>query len=219
MGYFLPDDMKEAVRYLASAEWFAEEFSLMVKLEKIDDTSVKCTIKIRKILRNVSNNIQKINSYIHIDEWSHKEKAHVIACSIKTASEERKMICQRIANDGYTIHGETECLSVYPEGTVETLGEAAEFKSINDNLHYVLAYCAKSPKIYVEAPDDFELLVGISSAQEIQKHPHTHEYELKVFIFHGKKCQFAGILRQSNLSANKLPFGSTPFPIFSTIPR
>jgi hypothetical protein len=187
MGYFLPDDIKEAVRYLGATDWFAEEFSLTIKLERVQDDLVKCTIKIRKFLRNVSSATQKINSYIHIDEWSHSKSAYIVSCSVSTPAKKLEMTGSRTANNGYTLHGETEYLSVYPGSTVETLGEAVEYKKQNDDMHYVLAYCARSPKIYVEAPDDFELLVGISAAREIQKHPHTNLYELPGFYLPWQK--------------------------------
>ena len=69
MGYFLPDEVKEAVRYIGGIEWFAEEFSLTVNLQKIDIGTIKCTIRTRKYLRNISNSTKSMKSNIHVDEW------------------------------------------------------------------------------------------------------------------------------------------------------
>jgi hypothetical protein len=187
MGYFLPDDIKEAVRYLASAEWFAEEFSLTIRLEEAEDEMVKCVIMIRKMLKNISGKTQSINSYINVDDWGFKHQSQIIACTIKTASDIHEMHSSTTSNDGYRLHGTTKKLSVHPNNVVEALGEAVEYKRKNDEINYVLAYCARSPKIYVEAPHSFELLVGISGAQEIQKHPHTGEYELPGFYLPWQK--------------------------------
>jgi hypothetical protein len=78
----------------------------------------------------------------------------VISCSIRTAAAADKMIAERLDDDGHTVHGETKKLPVYPGNTVECLAEAVEIKRINDDFHYVLAYCARAPKIYIEAPDE-----------------------------------------------------------------
>src|SRR5215472_595274 len=45
MGYFLPSEIKEAVKYLGSIDWFAEEFSLTVKLEKMPNDLVSAISK------------------------------------------------------------------------------------------------------------------------------------------------------------------------------
>ena len=181
MGYFLPDDLKEAVRYIGAIDWFAEEFSLTIKLETLPDELVRCTIKVRKYLRNVSPYTNEINSYIHIDDWGHPQKSYLISCSIKTASVENNKMIERTDNNGFTLHGETDKFSIYPRDAVECLAEAVEIKRLNDDFHYVLAYCARSPKIYVEAPEELEILAGLNAAAPLQKHPHTNLYELPGF--------------------------------------
>jgi len=54
IGYFLPDDIKEAVRSISGIEWFAEEFSLSVEIQRSGDDLVGATIKIRRLLRNIT---------------------------------------------------------------------------------------------------------------------------------------------------------------------
>jgi hypothetical protein len=202
MGYFLPSDVKEAVKYISGIDWFAEEFSLVVKLERLPDDFIKCSLKVRKFLKNVSNDTNEINSYIHIDDWGHSLRAQVISCTIKTASAEDKMIKERIDNSGYTRHGETKKLPVYPGNTVECLAEAVEIKRTNDDFHYVLAYCARSPKIYVEAPDELEVLVGLNAAAPLQKHPHTNLYEMPSFYLPWQEIVVRWFLKDAPLCSN-----------------
>jgi len=85
MGYFLPDDVKEAVRYLGGMDWFAEKFSLTIKLE-LEGELIKCTLKTRKYLRNISNITSDRKSNIHVDDWGHAKMAEVISCEARTAS-------------------------------------------------------------------------------------------------------------------------------------
>jgi hypothetical protein len=145
MGYFLPGDLKEAVRYIGSIDWFAEEFSLTVKLEKLPDDLISCSIKVRKFMRNVSSTINEINGYIHIDDWGHSQKSYIVSCSIKTASSVDNAGQARHENNGFTLHAETRKIAIYPGDAVECLAEAVEIKRLNDDMHYVLAYCARAP--------------------------------------------------------------------------
>ena len=51
MGYFLPEDIKEAVQYIGAMDWFAEEFTITVKLEKAEHGLIKCTIRLTVVSR------------------------------------------------------------------------------------------------------------------------------------------------------------------------
>jgi len=181
IGYFLPEDLREAVRYIGSMEWFAEEFSLTIKLETLPNNLLKCTVKVRKFLRNVSHHTAEMSSYLHLDEWGHGDKSRIISCSVKTASSEDESLEPELKDDGNTIHVETKLVPVYPGGEVECLAEGIEIKRLNDDVTYSLAYCARSPKIYVEAPDTLGIQVGLNGAAPLQKHPHTNLYELPGF--------------------------------------
>jgi hypothetical protein len=182
MGYFLPDDIKEAVRYMGGIDWFAEEFSLTVKLEKIDNDTIKCTIRTRKYLRNISNGTKSIKSNIHVDEWNHSEqKSHIVSCEAKTSSVTKHLNPESVRMFDSTVYGETELVNVHSREAIELLAEAVEFKSLNDDLHYALGYMARSPEIYVEPLQGFEIRAGISADAKIQKHAHMPLYKLPRF--------------------------------------
>jgi hypothetical protein len=181
MGYFLPDDIKEAVRYIGAIDWFAEEFSLTINLKKIDDETIKCTLKIRKYMKNISSGKKSIKSHVHVDEWGRREKSYIISCEARTASITKNLNPQSIRSFDSTVYAETDLVDVHPGETIELLAEAVEYKDLNDNLHYALGYAAKSPKIYIEPLQGFEIRAGISADTELQRHAHMPVYELPGF--------------------------------------
>ena len=108
MGYFLPDDIKEAVRYIGAIDWFAEDFSITVNLAKIDDELIKCTIKTRKFVRNISGSTRSNKSNIHVDDWGHREKSYIVSCEAKTASTTKVLNQESVKYADSTVYGETD---------------------------------------------------------------------------------------------------------------
>src|SRR5215475_1998699 len=88
VGYFLPPDVKEAVRFISGLHWFAEEFSWTVELDRDERHRdlIKATVHIRKKVKNITHSSRPIKSFIHVDEWGHKEKSKIIACEVHTSS-------------------------------------------------------------------------------------------------------------------------------------
>ena len=182
IGYVLPPDVKEAVRFLSGLEWFAEEFSIIMKIERVDGDLVKATVKIRKFLRNITNISLPIKSTIHIDDWGHKEKSNILECELQSGSGVTKRFdSEKIKYENMTVYAETEEVQIRPRETVTLLATAVEFKHLNDDLHFAMPYASKSPEIYVEITDDFEHHAGFSATIPSERHPHTYKYVLKGF--------------------------------------
>lgn len=181
MGYFLPEEIKESVRFIGSMEWFAVEFSLTVQLEITEDDLVRCTLKTRKLLRNISSMTLPMRSNIHVDDWGHKKQAEIISCVVRAAAVSKELKRDAIKRENSTVYGETDEIDVFDGETVECLAEAIEYKLKNDDMHYALGFAAKSPKIFIQSPADFEVRAGISAHNRLEKHPHAEVYELRGF--------------------------------------
>lgn len=125
VGYILPLEVKEAVHTLARMTWFAEEFSLVVNLNLVEDDLIKATIKIRKMVRNIGDIPQPITSYIQVDEWGRRYQSEVISCEIKTAS--GKVVAtfnkDEVQVIGSSFKGETDEYMVGSGELVELLAE------------------------------------------------------------------------------------------------
>jgi hypothetical protein len=182
MGYFLPDDVKEAVRYIGGIDWFAEEFSLTINLQRVEGgNTIKCTIRTRKYLKNISSGAKPMKSNIHIDEWDHTPKSEIISCTARTSSVTKSLNFESVKRFDSSVYGETDEISVYSGEAIELLAEAVEYKYLNDDLHYALGYAARRPKIYIEPLPGFEIRAGISADAQLQRHAHIPLYELPGF--------------------------------------
>jgi hypothetical protein len=165
--------------------WFAEEFSLTVDLAIIEDDLIKATIKVRKLVRNLSNIRHPIESFIHIDEWGHKYKSDIVDCEIRTQARGtiKKLDSEKTQIIGSSIRGTTGEIMVGPGELVELLAEGVEYKRFNDDIHYSLGYAAHAPVINISNLSGFHISGGISTFAEQQKHPHLICYQLAGFYF------------------------------------
>jgi hypothetical protein len=181
----LPPQIKGAVHSLAGLTWFAEEFSLAVDLEVVDADTIKATIKLRILLKNITNTTHPIKSFIHVDEWGHKRSSEILDCEVRTreATSLAKLNRDGIAAIGSSKRGETNEVRVAGGDIVELLASAVEYKHANDDLHYSLGYAATNPEIYITPLAGFEISAGISTYSPQQKHPHLNRYRLNGFYF------------------------------------
>jgi hypothetical protein len=180
VGYVLPAEIKEAVHSLAGIDWFAEEFSLTATLEIVEDDLIRATVKLRKVMRNITNMTQPIRSFIHVDEWGRSRKSEILECEVRTEARGvlEKLDPGSIKIIGSSIYGSTNEVRVGAGETVELLATAIEYKRFNDDFHYALGYVAKSPEINVAPLSGFEITGGISADVTHEKHPHLIRYRL-----------------------------------------
>jgi hypothetical protein len=186
VGYFLPDDIKEAVRHLTGIEWFAEQFSWTVDIERIHGNPhlVKVTTKTRKVLRNITNNPLSIKSTIHVDDWGHKTKSTITQCELRGPQIKIELDPTKIEyrNDS-TVYAETEAALIGPKEAVELLATGVEYKQENGDLYFAMPYATKSAEIYINAPTEFNTLGGFSTDLPSDKHPHLNKYVVRGFCF------------------------------------
>jgi hypothetical protein len=185
VGYVLPEKAKEAVHWLAGIDWFAEEFSLTVDLKIIKPDLIRTTIRVRKLMRNITNLSQPIKSFIHVDEWGREEKSDILGCEIRTEARGvlETLDPASIKRKNSSVYGSTREIRIGAGEAVELLATAVEYKRFNDDLHFALGYAARSPEINVSALADFEIGGGISTDIVQEKHPHLFRYRLKGFYF------------------------------------
>jgi hypothetical protein len=145
VGYFLPEDLKEAVHFISSVEWFAEEFSLTVDLEKDEHEPdlIKATLNIRRYLKNITHRRLTIKSTIHVDDWGRRERSCITACEARTPSKTITFDPGTIKLEYSTVYAETAEIPVGAGECVELLATAIEYKHANDDLHFAMPYACK----------------------------------------------------------------------------
>jgi hypothetical protein len=188
VGYVLPVEIKEFVHSIAGIDWFAEEFSLSVDLAIIDKEKdvIKATIKVRKLMRNITNLPQPIKSFIWVDDWERDQhKSEIVECQIRN---EARGVLETLDHTSIkkinsTLYGSTKEIRVGPGETVELLATGIEYKRFNDDLHYALGYAAKWPEINVSRLPGFEVGCGISTEVIQESHPHLIRVRLRGFYF------------------------------------
>jgi hypothetical protein len=174
VGYVLPEEVKEAIHRLAAIDWFAEEFSLTVDLKIIKPDLIRATIRVRKVMRNITNVSQTMKSFIHVDEWDREERSDIVECQIRTEARGvlETLDHSSIKRENMSVYGSTREIRIGAGETVELLATAVEYKRFNDDFYYALGYASKSPEINVSALSGFEIGGGISTDMVQEKHPH-----------------------------------------------
>jgi hypothetical protein len=182
IGYFLPPDVKEAVRSISGIEWFAEEFSWTVELENFDTDLIKVTSKIRKYLKNITHSPLPIRSSAEVDEWKHSEKSYIVECELRTSSQTVKFDPDKVQYNDSTLAAETGEVIIGAGEYVELLATTVQFKKLNDDLHFAMRYATKEAKIIIsKCPNGFERWGGFSTDLHTEKDPHRDEFVVKGF--------------------------------------
>jgi len=185
VGYFLPDDIKEAVRHLSRIDWFAEEFSWTVDIMRTSDPDiVKVTTQTRKFLRNITNGPLSIRSTIHIDDWGHTERSAITQCELRSAEIKKQMRPEQIEYKAdTTVYSATDEVKIGPGETVELLATGIEYKTANDDIYFAMPYPTKNAEVNINAAPDLNAQGGFSTDLPSNKHPHLNRYVHKGFSF------------------------------------
>jgi hypothetical protein len=159
VGYILPPELREEVRWITSFEFLARKSLHRVTIDDLGNGTVKVSTDIDRELENITSTPKPIRSRADVDEWEQGQPSEILACEI-TTPEGRTLECSPVENMGHYLHAETEEVLVRPQQKIRLFYRFIEYKSKNDLITFGLAYPSTNPEIDVTVSPSLEFEAG-----------------------------------------------------------
>jgi hypothetical protein len=177
MGYELPDELKEEIRFVYGNRILCEDHSQSMQIEDLKNGFVRVIIGTERMLRNIAQTEQELNISLGIDEWHVKgHPSAFLEIDYKFENKEKITIfpggdVEIFFRPEGSLARVKSSIKLASKQTVTVFTKCSETKPINGEHFFHYAYATLNPRVTVKAPG-FNWFVGFAHRDE----PHRERY-------------------------------------------
>jgi len=168
MGYELPDELKQEIRFIYGNRILCEDHSQTVTIANLDNGFVTCTVGVERVLRNIGETDHRLELDVALDEWRvPNHPSHVLEFAY--AREDGKRVEIHAGKDVETEQRAwgpklklKKHLSLGPKETITTFIKISETKPTESDHYFTFKYPALNPLVRVSAPEGYGWLVAFA---------------------------------------------------------
>jgi hypothetical protein len=173
MGYELPSELREEIRFVYGSRIICEEHTQTVRIDKLDENLVSVTVGLERTFRNIAQTKEELNIALAVDEWGieghpskiievayqYDNKAKLVLYPSGTATLQDRP-------EGPAVKAPSP-VSLAPDQTLTLFTSYSETKSLSDEHFATFLYATRNPRVTVRAPG-FKWGVGFAHRGEPQ---------------------------------------------------
>jgi hypothetical protein len=187
MGYELPPELRDEIRYVYGSRLICEEHVQAVQIEDLGNNFVRITLGLERTIKNIGETPQQIPLYIATDEWGVEGYPSQILELGYQYEDERRLIVFPGDNrkekfesgnrpQGPTVKRKSN-LTLKPKKRLTIFSKCCETKPYSGEHFFHFEIATKNPRVQVTAPG-FEWVVGFAHRDEPRRGAYSETVQL-----------------------------------------
>jgi hypothetical protein len=165
MGYELPEDLREEIRYVYGNRVLCVDHSLTVEIIDLNDGQhVAVQVGIERGFQNISQTQQEIPLQLAVDEWLDGPPSAILEFAYAKNKDDLTFfdVSKRHKNEqgGLIVDGPT--ISLGPTDTLRVVQKYVETKHRNGDHHVTFKAPSQRPRVTAHAPEGLSVAIGFN---------------------------------------------------------
>ena len=155
-SYAFPSALKGEILRIMRYRLICDRHFLVVRIEKIDDDTVRVTCETNRKVRNMAPSSEKLRPYLHIDEWGFKqEPSKIMECRVDL-EDGKSVVGRQQKTSGSTVLFEGPQVDLKPDKCATLRTKWCELRRSNDSIYITFDHPTIDPEIEVPPLDGFQ---------------------------------------------------------------
>ena len=161
--YAFPKPLQGEILRIMRYRLICEKHFLLVRLEEIDEDTVRVTCEVNRRIKNVSSSPEKIRPRLHIDEWGFAEKSKILECRMEMPDGTKVVGTPKKTTDP-SILWEGREMSIESEEHVTLISKWSEVRRANDSVYFHFSHPTVDPELEIPPVSGFTITRSFGSA-------------------------------------------------------